>query len=80
MLTPIGKRLIIQPCEITPNHKIIVTNQKPKSFKVIAIGDEVTKVKPDNIIYLDKYAGTEIEHEDDKFMVIDESSILAKVD
>lgn len=78
MLTPIAKRILVKPEEET--QQIIVVNTKPKRFQVIAIGDEVTKVKPGQIVYLDKYSGAEIEHEKEKFMVIEEFQILAKVD
>ena len=79
MLTPIGKRIIVKPIEAKAG-ALIVTNQKPTQFAVIAIGDEVTKVKPGYTIYLEKHYGAEIEHEKEKFLVIDESSILAKLD
>lgn len=79
MLTPIAKRILIKPVEVT-HGKLIVTGQKPTQFTVIAVGDEVTKVKVGNIIYLEKHYGVEIEHESEKYSVIDESSILAKLD
>ena len=78
MLTPIGKRILVKPEEET--QQIIVVNTKPKRFSIISIGDEVTKVKPGQIVYLDKYSGAEIEHEKEKFMVIEEYQILAKID
>ena len=79
MLTPVAKRVLIKPIE-QKNTKLVVTNLKPLQFTVIAIGDEVTKVKAGNVIYLEKYYGVEIEHEKEKFLVIDESCILAKLD
>lgn len=79
MLTPVGKRLLVKPIEIK-HGTLIVTNQKHSQFHVIAIGDEVTKVKPGNTIYMDKHFGAEIEHEKEKFLVVDEASILAKLD
>jgi co-chaperonin GroES (HSP10) len=78
MLTPVGKRIIIKPSEVK-HGTIIVTNYKPIQFIVIAIGDEVTKVQPGNIIYLEKHYGIEIDYEGEKFLVIDEASILAKI-
>lgn len=79
MLTPVAKRILIKPVEIKQNGLFIVPNQKPTQFKVIAIGDEVTKVAPEDIIYLEKHYGIDIEHEGEKYSVIDESSILAKI-
>jgi co-chaperonin GroES (HSP10) len=79
MLLPVGKRIIIQPVE-DKRGTIIVTNNKPTKFVVITIGDEVTKVIAGNIIYLEKHYGIEIDHENQKYLVIDEGSILAKID
>lgn len=79
MLTPVGKRILVKPVEVK-HGTLIVSGQKPIQFHVIAIGDEVTKVQPGNIIYMDKHYGAEIEHEKEKYLVIDESSILAKLD
>lgn len=78
MLIPIAKRILVKPVEVK-HGTLLLTNQKPTQFTVMAIGDEVTKVKPENIIYLEKHYGVEIEHEGEKYFVIDESSILAKV-
>jgi co-chaperonin GroES (HSP10) len=78
MLTPIAKRIIIKPVE-QKHGTLLLTNQKPVQFKVIAVGDEATKVKPDDIIYLEKHYGVEIDYEGEKFLVIDEHSILAKL-
>ncbi len=79
MLTPIAKRLLIKPVETPKVGSLILTHQKPTQFIVIAIGDEVTKVAPGNVIYLEKHYGVEIEYQDDKYLVIDEASILAKI-
>ena len=79
MLTPLAKKIIVKPIEVKAG-TLLLTNQKPSQYHVIAIGDEVTKVKSGNIIYLEKHYGAEIEHEKEKFLVIDESSILAKIE
>jgi len=79
MLIPLAKRILVKPIE-EKHGTLIVTNQKPKQFNIIAIGDEVTKVKPGDTIYLEKHYGAEIEHENEKYLVIDEASILAKLD
>lgn len=79
MLKPIGKRIIVKPVEL--NHgNIIVSGIKPTQYTVITIGDDVTKTKVGDIVYIDKHHGAEIEHEKQKFLVIEENSILAKLD
>lgn len=79
MLTPVGKRIIVKPIEVKAG-TLIITNAKPAQYHVVSVGDEVTKVRPGDTIYLEKHYGAEIEHEKEKFLVIDESSILAKLD
>lgn len=78
MLTPVAKRILIQGIE-EQNGTILVHNAKPKKFKVFAVGNEVTQVKAGDVIFLEKHYGIEIDHNKDKFTVIDESSILAKI-
>jgi co-chaperonin GroES (HSP10) len=78
MLKPVGKRIIVKPLEIKAG-SLIVTNAKPSQFHVLVIGDEVTKVIPGDTIFLEKHYGVEIEYEKEKYLVIDEFSILAKV-
>lgn len=79
MLLPVGKRIMVKPVEVKQG-TLIISNQKPTQFTVMGIGDEVTKVDIGTIIYLERYNGVEIDHEGEKFLVIDESSILAKLD
>jgi co-chaperonin GroES (HSP10) len=79
MISAVGKRILIQPL-VEQKSALILTNQKPSKYLVCSIGDEVTKVKPGNIIYTDKIYGTEIEHEGNKYLVIEEMCILAKLD
>lgn len=79
MLTPIGKRILIQPAEVQKG-VLIAINSKPRRFVILSIGDEVTKVKPNDFIYLDRFSGADIDHEGEKYLVIDENQILAKID
>jgi co-chaperonin GroES (HSP10) len=77
LLQPVGKRIIIKPIE-AKSGTLLLTNQKPSQFTVISVGDEVTKVEPGNVVYLEKHYGVEIDYQNEKFLVIDESSILAR--
>ena len=79
MLAPIGKRIIVQPVEVKQTGSLVITGIKPTQFKIIAAGDEVTKVKLGDIVYLGKYSGVEIEHEREVFIVVEEEGVLAKV-
>lgn len=78
MIQPIGKRILIQPIEELTG-KLIQLNSKPTRYKVIACGDEANKIFSGDTIYLSKYAGTEIEHDNQKYLVIDEDCVLARL-
>ena len=78
MLTPVAKRVLIKPIEQQKVGNLIV-NQKPVQFTVISVGEECTTVKAGNIVYLEKHYGVEIDYENEKYLVIDESCILAKI-
>lgn len=79
MLTPLGKKIIVKPIEVK-HGTLIVSGVKPSQYHIVAIGDEVTKVKAGDTIYLEKHYGAEIAHEKEKFLVIQEDSILARLD
>ena len=79
MLTPLGKRIIIQPVQDAKG-PLILTNAKPKEFVILAVGDEITRLKPNDFIYLERHSGAEIDHEGDKYFVIEENQVLAKID
>ena len=55
--------------------------EKPLKGKVIAIGngtkDEEMVVKPDDTVLYGKYAGTEIELDSEKYLIMKQSDILA---
>jgi chaperonin GroES len=78
MLKPLGKRLLVKPIEMKQG-TLFVAGAKPIQFTVVAIGDEVTKVAVGDTIYIEKHYGIEIQHEGDKVLVVDESTILAKL-
>lgn len=73
MLTPIAKRIIVVAPPVEEKHgTLIVQNNKPSKFNVLAIGDEVSKVakQPGDIIYLEKHYGVSIEHENVKLALL----------
>ncbi len=77
MLKPVGKRLLVQPIEVKQG-SLFLAGAKPTQFRVVAVGDEVSKVAVGNVVYLEKHYGVELQYESDKFLVVDESTILAK--
>lgn len=80
MLQPLGKRILIQP--ITPEKKesiILVKDESPVTFKILSIGDDVKKVNVNDIIFIAAHSTAEIKYNNEKFLIIFEDNIIAKV-
>ena len=69
-IKPLADRVLVLPAK-----------EKPLKGKVIAIGngtkDEEMVVKPDDTVLYGKYAGTEIELDGEKYLIMKQSDILA---
>ena len=89
---PLGDRLVIKPTEredvsvggiVLPD----TVKEKPQEGEVVAVGpgrvaDDGTRIKMeikkgDKVVY-SKYAGTEYEEDDEDYLIVRESDILAK--
>ena len=82
-IRPLADRVLIKPApaeEKTVGGIIIPDSAKEKPLKgeVIAVGNgEEMGVKPGDCVLYGKYAGTEIELDNDKFLIMRQSDILA---
>ncbi|WP_410067354.1 co-chaperone GroES [Barnesiella intestinihominis] len=85
-IKPLADRVLVLPApaeEKTIGGIIIPDSakEKPLKGKVIAIGngtkDEEIVVKPDDTVLYGKYAGTEIELDGEKYLIMKQSDILA---
>ena len=85
-IIPLADRVIIQQAEAettTASGIIIPDNaqEKPQKGTVIAIGkgtkDHPITVKVGDTVLYGKYAGTELKHEDEEFIIMKESDIFA---
>ena len=86
-LKPLGDRVVLKPVEEKesklPSGIYIPETAKEKNQQgeVVAVGDdEKIKVKPGDVVIYDKYAGTEIEIDNEKYLIVQYKEILAKVD
>lgn len=87
-IKPLADRVLIKPAEAeekTASGIIIPDNAKEKPLKgeVIAVGkgtkdEEMVLKKGDKVLY-GKYAGTEIEVEGKKYLIMRQSDILATI-
>ncbi len=85
-IKPLADRVLVLPApaeEKTIGGIIIPDSakEKPLKGKVIAIGngtkDEEMVVKPDDTVLYGKYAGTEIELDGEKYLIMKQCDILA---
>ncbi len=92
--TPLGERIVIKPIEQETQTRggILLPDTakgKPQEGEVIAVGsgrvaDDGSRIAMeltigDKVIY-SKYAGTEYEDDDDEYLIMRESDVLAKLD
>lgn len=92
-LDPLGNRVIIEPAkleDVTKSGLVLPDSAKDKSQegKVVAVGpgrvtDEGTRIPVDvkvgdKVVYA-KYAGTEFKEDGKDYLILEDSSILAKI-
>ncbi|GBG95749.1 co-chaperonin GroES [Ligilactobacillus salitolerans] len=94
MLKPLGDRVILEVTEEeeqTVGGIVLASNakEKPQTGKVIAVGagrtldngeKSVPDVKVGDSVVYDKYAGTEVTYEGDKYLVVRANDIIAVVE
>ncbi len=87
-IKPLADRVLIEPLptpEKTINGIIIPDNakEKPQQGTVVAIGngtkDETMVLAVGDTVLYGKYAGTEIEHEGKKYLIMRQSDVLATI-
>jgi len=91
-LRPLGDRIVVKPIEreeVTRGGIILpdTAKEKPQEGEIVAVGpgkltDEGTRITMDvkvgdEVIYA-KYAGTEVEIDNEKLLIMHESDIMAK--
>lgn len=91
-LEPLGDRVIVKPVEKEEKTKSGIylpdtAKEKPQEGEVVAVGpgkktEEGTVIPMDvavgDIVVFAKYGGTEIKVDDEEFMILRESDILAR--
>lgn len=87
-IKPLGDRVLVEPTaaeEVTMGGIIIPDSakEKPLRGKVLAVGngtkDEEMVLKAGDEVLYGKYAGTEIEFENNKYIIMRQSDVLAVI-
>ena len=92
-LVPLGDRVVLKQleAEMTTKSGIVLPGQekeKPQQAEVIAVGpggiidgkEVKMEVKVGDKVIYSKYAGTEVKLEDEKFIIVKQSDILAVIE
>ncbi len=84
MIKPLGKRVVIKVAETeetTASGFVLPSSAKSKEQfgEIIAIGSEVELVKVGDTVFFQNYSGTEVEHEGESVLIIEEKDLLAVV-
>ena len=92
-LSPLTDRVVLKQLEAEETTKsgIILTGaaqEKPQQAEVVAVGpggmvdgkEVVMQVKVGDMVIFSKYAGTEIKADNDEFIIVKQSDILAIVE
>ena len=87
-IKPLADRVLILPVEVEQKVGGIIipdtAKEKPQRGKVVAVGngtmDEDMILKVGDEVFYGKYAGTEIENDGEKYLMMRQSDILAIVE
>lgn len=84
MIKPLGKRVVIKVAETeetTASGFVLPSSAKSKEQfgEIIAIGSDVELVKVGDTVFFQNYSGTEVEHEGESVLIIEEKDLLAVV-
>ena len=86
-IKPLADRVLVLPAEAEEKVGGIIipdtAKEKPQRGKVVAVGqgtkDEQMILKEGDVVLYGKYAGTELEYEGEKYLIMRQSDVLAVV-
>ena len=87
-IKPLGERVVIKMVEMEETTKsgVILTaaaKEKPQVAEVVAVGpgtkDVTMELSVGDKVVISKYAGTEIKLENEEYIILNQSDVLAKI-
>lgn len=86
-IKPLADRVLVVPAPAEEKVGGIIipdtAKEKPQRGKVVAVGqgtkDEVMVLKENDVVLYGKYAGTELEYDGEKYLIMRQSDVLAVV-
>ena len=87
-IKPLADRVLVQPAPAEEKVGGIIipdtAKEKPQRGKVVAVGagtkDDPMVLKEGDTVLYGKYSGTELENEGEKYLMMRQSDVLAKVE
>jgi chaperonin GroES len=86
MITPLGKNVtavIVEHSNVTKSGLYLADGASkalaPKIAKIVAVGDEITKVKPEDQVVFKPYATYEVKADDVEYVMLEEEDILGVI-
>ena len=84
-IKPLADRVLVLPAPAEEKVRGIIipdtAKEKPQRGRIIAVGqgtkDETMVLKENDIVLYGKYAGTELEYEGEKYLIMRQSDVLA---
>lgn len=86
MIKPLADRVVIEPksAETQTSSGLYIPDkaqEKPQQGKIVAVGpgkkDEPMELKVGDVVLYGKYAGTEVTVDDNKYLIVKQSDVLA---
>lgn len=82
MVTPLGNKVLIKQKEIKEISEggiylALNAQDKPSEGTVASVGPLVTQVTTGDVVMYGKYAGTEIKHNEEEYLLVKEEDLIA---
>ena len=82
MIIPTSGRLVLQKIkedEPVSRSGLILPSSQPKQdrYRVVSLDSSRNKVHVGRVVYIDKYKGVEITHDEEKYLVVNDEDIIA---
>ena len=80
MLLPLGKRVLVKAYKETSKKSVLILDDpEPWKYQVIEVGDEVNKLVKDDFVVIGSYGSMPITYKEEKYLIVEEGHVLAKV-
>lgn len=80
IIKPLFDRVLITPVKGKKSSLIIPDSTQGEKMQVIALGENTNTVKPNDVVLINRYAGSEFKLDGETFILIKETDILGVIE